>query len=141
MFSNDRNRMRQVFFAAWQKKQQNQELSALEQMLVQVMLEHPEYHPVLNDPDAFADRDWTPEQGQTNPFLHMAMHLGIHEQLAADMPTGIKLLYQQLLGKFNQPHDLEHKMMDCLGQALWQAQASGREPDMHEYLACLKKLL
>lgn len=133
--------MRQVFFAAWQKKQQNQELSALEQMLVQVMLEHPEYHPVLNDPDAFADRDWTPEQGQTNPFLHMAMHLGIHEQLAADMPTGIKLLYQQLLGKFNQPHDLEHKMMDCLGQALWQAQASGREPDMHEYLACLKKLL
>ena len=141
MFGNDRNQIRQYFFTVWQKRQRGEILHALELIIATVIEEHPEYHKLLNDPDAALDKEWTPEQGETNPFLHMGMHISIQEQLGADQPPGIKLLYQQLLHKFSQAHEVEHQMIECLGFVLWQAQATGKEPDLNEYLGCLKKLL
>ena len=140
MFGNDRNQIRQYFITVWQKRLKGETLQALEQIIATVIEEHPEYQPLLVDPDAI-DKDWTPEQGQTNPFLHMGMHISIQEQLGADQPAGIKMLYQQLLQKFGQAHEVEHQMIECLGYVLWQAQSTGNEPDLQEYSACLKKLL
>ncbi len=140
MFGNDRNQIRQYFITVWQKRLKGENLQALEQIIATVIEEHPEYQPLLVDPDAI-DKDWTPEQGQTNPFLHMGMHISIQEQLGADQPAGIKMLYQQLLQKFGQAHEVEHQMIECLGYVLWQAQSTGNEPDLQEYSACLKKLL
>lgn len=141
MFGNDRNQIRQYFFTVWQKRQRGETLQALEQIIATVMEEHPEYHALFNDPAATLDKDWTPEQGETNPFLHMGMHISIQEQLGADQPPGIKMLYQQLLHKFGQAHEVEHQMIECLGFVLWQAQTTGKEPDLNDYQACLKKLL
>ena len=141
MFGNDRNQIRQYFFTVWQKKQNSETLSALEQIIATVVEEHPEYHNLLNDPDSALDRDWTPEQGETNPFLHMGMHISIQEQLGAEQPPGIKMLYQQLLHKFGQAHEVEHQMIECLGFVMWQSQTTGREPDLNDYMTCLKKLL
>ena len=141
MFGNDRNQMRQYFFTVWTKKQQGEPLQALELIIATVIEEHPEYHELLKDPEDALDKDWTPEQGETNPFLHMGMHISIQEQLGADLPPGIKTLYQQLLGKFGQAHEVEHQMIECLGFILWQAQTTGKEPDMQQYQQCLKKLL
>ncbi|MGD2119376.1 MAG: DUF1841 family protein [Chromatiales bacterium] len=141
MFGNDRNQIRQVFFTAWNKRLQGDNLSALENIIVTVIDEHPEYHKLLQDADSALDRDWTPEQGETNPFLHMGMHISIQEQLGADLPAGIKLIYQQLLQKYGKAHEVEHQMIDCLGLVLWQAQTSGRQPDLQDYQQCLQKLL
>lgn len=141
MFGNDRTQLRQYFFTAWKKKINAQPLSALEEIIAHVIEIHPEYHHHLSDPDNSLDKEWSPEQGESNPFLHMAMHISIHEQLGADRPTGILNLYQQLLTKYQLDHEVEHKMIDCLGFVMWQSQATGKEPDLNQYQECIRKLL
>lgn len=141
MFSNDRNQMRQVFLQAWGKHNENQELEPLEQIIVSILNQHPEYQALLENEDKALDRDYLPESGETNPFLHMGMHIAIHEQLSTDRPMGIAALFQQLVMQAGDPHEVEHRVMDCLGEMLWRAQRDGRMPDEQAYLACLRNLL
>lgn len=137
MFSSDRSALRQFYSQTWQKAQQGQVLDALETQIAQVLQEHPEYHAWIND--KHLDSDFSVEMGQTNPFLHMGLHLGLREQIATDRPAGIRALYQQLLVHYD-PHNLEHQMMECLAESLWQAQRNQTLPDETAYLACLEQL-
>ena len=93
----------------------------------------------LEDSETLAQAEFTPEQGQTNPFLHMGMHIALREQAQSNRPAGIQQLYQKLVSGKGQ-HDAEHAMMDCLGQVLWRAQRDGSEPDQNSYLECLRKI-
>ena len=140
MFGNDRTEIRTLFFTAWEKHLKRQLLEPLESVIVNIIEKHPEYHELLKDKDSNIDRDYTPEMGQTNPFLHMAMHISIHEQLSTKRPTGIDTLYMSLLKKFNDAHEVEHQMMECLGRMLWEAQSKNQAPDENDYLNCLKRL-
>ncbi len=135
MFGNDRQQLRKAYADAWQKFQQQQPMTPLQQQIAEVIKEHPEYHPSLQQLQA----DYLPENGQTNPFLHMGMHLGLREQLSTNRPPGILECYQALCKKHQSSHDAEHEMMDCLAEAIWQAQKLGTAPDESAYLACLKK--
>ena len=141
MFGNDRNQIRQFYFDVWNKHQNGALLQGLETVVAQVIEEHPEYHKLLNDADANLNRDWTPEQGESNPFLHMGMHISIQEQLGSQRPPEIRSIYQQLLNKYANAHETEHQMIECLGFVMWQAQSTGKEPDLNQYLECLKKLI
>ena len=141
MFSNDRNQMRQVFLQSWKKHHENQPLEPLEELVVGILSQHPEYHSLLNDEDKALSRDYLPESGETNPFLHMGMHIAIHEQLSTDRPAGIAMVFQQLVMQAGDPHVAEHQVMDCLGEMLWRAQRDGRMPDEQAYLNSLHKLL
>ncbi len=138
MFGQDRASLRGFFLACWRKHGDGQPLAPLEKIVVDVTSQHPEYHALLSE-DAL-DRDWTPEQGATNPFLHMGMHITLAEQLGSDRPEGIRDVYREIVAKIGQPHDAEHKMMDCLGLVLWESQRQGRMPDEQAYLACLHKI-
>ena len=138
MFGQDRQQLRQMFFQSWQKQLENRPLEPLEAMIVDVILLHPEYHVMLSDPDAYVDKDYSPEMGQTNPFLHMAMHISIREQLSTNRPDGIQSLYEQLCQKYSSSHEAEHIIMDCLGKVLWEAQRSQQMPDDQDYLECLR---
>ena len=84
-------------------------------------------------------RDYTPEMGQTNPFLHMGMHIAIREQLGGDRPAGILAVHQRLCRRLDS-HAAEHLMMECLGETLWEAQRGGGEPDERVYLERLRRL-
>lgn len=140
MFGQDRTTLRHSFFQAWRKHSNGEALEPLEALIAQVIAMHPEYHALLDADEADQlDRDYLPELGQTNPFLHMAMHIAIHEQLASDRPVGIRSAYQQQLGIHGEAHAAEHRMMECLGEALWQAQRNGQPPDEAAYLACLQQ--
>jgi len=141
MFSNDRSQLRRMFFSSWSKHQSGELMEPLEQMVAQVIQQHPEYHVLLEDEQAQLDKDYTPEMGESNPFLHMSMHIAIAEQLSIDRPAGIKDLYQQLLGKYSDSHTVEHHIMECLGQMMWEAQRNQAMPDEQQYLECLRKLL
>ena len=141
MFSNDRNQLRKMFFHSWQKLQSGEAMEPLEQMVAQIIQQHPEYHALLDDEQAHLDKDYTPEMGETNPFLHMSMHIAIVEQLSIDRPAGIKDLYQQLVAKHTDSHSVEHYMMECLGQMMWEAQRNQAMPDDQQYMECLRKLL
>ncbi len=134
-----RDEVRQVYLTVWQKMQQQSLLEPMEAIIADVIKMHPEYHALLDKGEHAKERDFTPEDGQTNPFLHMGMHIAIREQASADRPSGIQAAYQKLL-KTNAPHDAEHSMIECLGQALWQAQRDNTMPDDNAYLACVKKI-
>lgn len=134
-----REEVRQVYLDVWRKMQQQQLLEPMEALIADVIEAHPEYHALLENSEEVRQQDFTPEQGQTNPFLHMGMHIALREQAGADRPAGIADLYRRLSASRGQ-HEAEHAMMECLGQNLWQAQRDGELPDESAYLECIKNL-
>ena len=140
MFGQDRTELRQMFFTAWKKHVDKQIMEPIEDVVAKIIELHPEYHALLENQDTL-DKDYTPEMGETNPFLHMAMHISIQEQLSTKRPTGIEKIHQSMLIKIKDPHETEHLMMECLGKMLWEAQSQNRAPDENDYLNCLKKYI
>ena len=96
MFNPSRDQARQFFFAAWKKFRERAALSDLEAIAIEHITRHPEYHAILDAPERYQEREWHPESGQTNPFLHLSMHLAISEQLSIDQPPGVKSRYENL---------------------------------------------
>jgi hypothetical protein len=139
MFDPDRNQLRKVFFDTWKLKRADTPLDAMQTIIANIIELHPEYHSLLENENTL-DKDYLPDQGETNPFLHMSMHIALHEQISTDRPAGIKTVYQKLSLKHGSAHNAEHAMMDCLGETLWQAQRDKTMPDEQAYLKCLQKL-
>ena len=100
---------------------------------------HPEYHVVLDEPERYLEQAYFPEMGETNPFLHMSLHLSVLEQIGIDQPTGITQAYQKLQQKYQDVHHAQHDLMDCLAETLWQAQRDGKSPDAEVYLNCMQQ--
>jgi len=140
MISDEREKLRQFYCDTWQKHlAQTESLSPLEQQITAVVKEHPEYHQLLENTEASIKADYMPEMGDSNPFLHMGMHLGLREQVSTDRPAGIAELYQSLV-TLKGVHDAEHEMIECLAEAIWQAQQNQTIPDEASYLECLGKI-
>jgi len=135
-----RDHIRQKFCDVWHNVRAQAPLDALETVIRDVLLEHPEYQGLVEDKARALGSEYTPEQGQTNPFLHMGMHISLQEQITTDRPKGIRAVYSTLMAQGTNGHEVEHKMMDCLGQALWAAQRNGSLPDEDNYLNCLQKI-
>ena len=138
MFSPSRDQVRAFFFETWRRYRAQEPLEGLQGMALQVILLHPEYHAVLEAPDRHRDRDYTPEMAQTNPFLHLSLHLALEEQLSIDQPAGIARRFGLLLAKFGERHDALHEALECLAEMVWRAQREGAAPDGEAYLDCLE---
>jgi hypothetical protein len=138
LYGQDRNQLRQVYLTAWQKYCAKQPLEPLEQLIAQVIAQHPEYHKQLQGHTL--EKDFDPAAGESNPYLHMGLHIAIQEQIKADRPPGINVLYQQLLHKYQDSHTTEHHMLEILAETLWQAQQNGTPPDEQYYLVRLQQL-
>ena len=134
-----RDEIRQVYLSVWQKLQTGKLLEPMEALIADIIQLHPEYHSFLQAGETAQQAEFIPEAGNSNPFLHMGMHIALREQTSIDRPPGIKRIHQKL-SKAKGLHDAEHAMIDCLGQALWQAQQNNGVPDESSYLECLKKL-
>lgn len=141
LFGNNREQLRRTYVGAWRKYRQGLPLQALEAQIADVIREHPEYHALFDEEDCALAREFPPELGQTNPFLHLGMHLGIREQVATRRPVGIERIHATLTRALGSPIEAEHQMMECLGEALWQAQRNGTTPDEAAYMACLRRLV
>ncbi len=136
----DRGQTREVFFRAWRAHREGRPLEGVEKLIVQVALRHPEYHPVLEQSETARERDYFPEAGESNPFLHLGMHIAIEEQLSIDQPPGIRGWYQKLLSRYPDEHVVQHHMMECLGEMLWQASRRKTVPQEALYFDCLRRL-
>ena len=134
-----RDEIRQVYLKVWQKMQNQSLLEPLEAIIADVIKLHPEYHSMLEEGETAKQKDFSPEDGQTNPFLHMGMHITLREQAGGDRPAGILDIYTKLVQQKG-IHETEHAMMECLGQTLWKAQRDDAMPDENAYLACLRQL-
>ena len=139
MLVQNRNEARSFFIDVWFKHQHAGALEPLEKVVESVIVQHPEYHSLLESPDALSS-DYPTELGTSNPFLHMSLHVSICEQLLSDRPPGVTGIYRHLLERRAEPHVVEHRMMDCLSGVLWSAQSEGRLPNEHTYLECLERI-
>lgn len=136
----ERSRLRNFYRRAWEKRQAGEPLEPLERVVADVIGQHPEYHELVLDPN-MEELEFSSEPGGTNPFMHMGMHIAIHEQLGADRPAGIRALYNGLQSGYPDRHELEHRLIECLARSLVQAKQSGRAPDEAAYLECARRLL
>jgi hypothetical protein len=135
-----RDQLRQMYIDAWRKRRERMPIEPLEAQIADIIELHPEYHAALEDPDRVLDRDYSPEGGQSNPFLHMSLHLAIREQIATDRPSGIRQAFTEIARRFGSEHDAEHQMIELLAQAMWEAQRSGLPPDERLYLEQIRRL-
>lgn len=139
MFNPSREQARRFFFDTWTKYRQGGVLSDLERIALGVIALHPEYHGLLEDAARNLDRDFAPEDGAMNPFLHLSLHLAVEEQLSIDQPPGLRAHYERIAASSGSAHDAKHALLECLGKTLWQAQRAGVPPDPAIYLGCVEK--
>jgi hypothetical protein len=139
MFNPSREQARRLFFDSWRKYTEKKPMAGLENVALDVVLLHPEYHAMLGEPERSAGRDYAPEAGSTNPFLHLSLHLAIEEQLSIDQPPGIRSEFERIAVACGDRHAALHAVLECLGETLWRAQRDGAPPDGAAYLECLKK--
>ncbi|HUW99037.1 MAG TPA: DUF1841 family protein [Acidiferrobacter sp.] len=135
MWSNDRAVMRQVFYTAWQRFQDHTPLDGVEAMIVEALLAHPEYQALFahSPPPDNAHTD-------TNPFLHLGLHIALAEQIATDRPPGVIAEWTRLCTLTGNPHRAHHLMMESLEETLFEAQQQNQMPDEAAYLARLREL-
>jgi len=139
MFNPSQEEVRRFFCAAHQKAKTNAPMEAIEVLAAEWIAEHPEYHADLADADAAVARVYDGQNGNSNPFLHLSMHLSISEQCSIDQPRGIRQSVELLTHKRNSLHEAHHAAMECLGRMLWESQSSGRNPDGEGYVACVQR--
>ncbi len=125
LFNPSRDQAREFFFALRAKSLAGEPLTPLETAALAIVMDHPEYHRHLDDPDRWRDRTWTPADGETNPFLHLSLHLALDEQVSIDQPAGIREAVRRLASRLDSEHEARHAAMECLVEALWSAQRSG----------------
>ncbi len=138
MFNPTRDEVRRFFCDTWRKAGAGEILTPLEAIARDWLLQHPEYEAELADADAAQAADYDIGQGQSNPFLHLAMHLSISEQVSIDQPPGIRDAYVRLAARSGE-HDAQHAIMECLGEMLWTAQRNGTPPDGQAYIDCVNR--
>ena len=139
MFDVNTTDVRQFFAAAW--KNRFAPLDANQERAVRIIQAHPEYHRYLDKIERWLDYTWQPEQGETNPFLHMSLHLSIQEQVAIDQPQGIAEIHQKLSQQLGDWALAENQMMDALVEMIWQAQRYGTGFDVNAYITQLRRLI
>ena len=136
MFAPSRDEVREMFFGAWRKYREGVPLAGIESLALEVILQHPEYHEMLEAPQRYREKDYLDE---ANPFLHMSLHLALEEQLSIDQPPGIRARWQALLARSADRHEALHHALECLAETVWRSQRDGAPPDAAAYLSCLER--
>ena len=139
MFNPSQDDVRRFFCETHRKQRANEILTPLEAIARDWVMQHPEYANDLNDVETALAADYSVENGQTNPFLHLSMHLSIAEQISIDQPPGIRAAATALTQRLQSEHDAHHRIMECLGEMIWQSQRNSMPPDGVAYIACVKK--
>jgi hypothetical protein len=138
--NQSRDELRRVYVEAWRKRRASLPVEPLEAQVADVIELHPEYHAALERGGEMLTRDFTPEGGQANPFLHMGLHLAVRDQVATDRPAGLRQAFASLAQRLGSAHEAEHRVIECLAQAMWEAQRCGRPPDEKAYLEAVLRL-
>jgi hypothetical protein len=139
MFAPSQHDVRRFFCEVHRKRLAGEPLAPIEAIAAGWIAEHPEYHAGLADPEAALAAVYTVEDGRTNPFLHLSMHLTISEQVSIDQPRGIRAAIERLAARHGDLHAAHHDAMECLGEMVWASQRSGRPPDGLAYLEAVRR--
>jgi len=139
MFEPSKEDVRRFFCTTWKKFQDREVLTPMESIAARWMAEHPEYHDDLRQSEEALNKDYSVASGRSNPFLHLSMHLSIEEQVSIDQPKGIRAAFELLSRQHDSSHQAMHEIMECLAEALWQAQRSQTPLDAPAYIKAVQK--
>ncbi len=139
MFNPSQQDVRRFFCETFRKFHAKEILTPLEAIASDWINQHSEYDEVLSDLDTALHANYSIDQGNSNPFLHLSMHLSIAEQIAVDQPRGVRQAFDVLSTKLNSQHEAHHEMMECLGTMIWNSQRNGLPPDGEAYIEALRK--
>jgi len=139
MFNPSQYDVRRFFCETFRKSKAREILTPLEAIAADWINQHPEYHEELNDAETALHATYSVDAGQSNPFLHLSMHLTIAEQISVDQPAGVRPSFQRLAKKYNSEHEAHHQIMECLGEMIWTSQRTGLPPDGAAYVEALRK--
>jgi len=139
MFNPSQHDVRRFFGETYRKLYAKEILTPLEDIAANWIQEHTEYHDDLKDLEQALAADYSVDRGQTNPFLHLAMHLSISEQISVNQPVGVRPAFERLTYKLQSAHEAHHQMMECLGEMIWNSQRSGLPPDGAAYIEALNQ--
>ena len=139
MFNPTQHDVRRFFCETYRKTLAREILTPLESIAADWIMQHPEYEADLRDVNAALDADYSVEQGKTNPFLHLSMHLSIAEQISINQPIGIAPAYTALAQRLQSEHEAHHVMMDCLGAMIWDSQRNGIPFDTEGYVEAIRQ--
>jgi len=139
VFNPGRDEVRRFFCEAWALRASAVSPTPLQSIAIDWIQRHPEYHALLEHPDAAVQADFSPLTGRENPFLHLSLHLSVVEQLQIDQPPGIRLAWQTLLQALGDEHAAAHQVMEALAHTLWEAQREGGPPSNERYLERLRR--
>lgn len=139
MFNPSQEDVRHFFCEVFRKQRDSEIFTPIEAIAAGWVAQHPEYASLLSDPDKALAAEYSAERGDSNPFLHLSMHLSIAEQVSIDQPQGVRSAFIALTQKLNSEHDAHHQIMESLGDMIWNAQRSGLPPDGAAYVTALRQ--
>ena len=93
---------------------------------------------LLEDPDGVY-KDFSPEDGQVNPFLHLSLHLAIEEQLSINQPPGLREAFEQCQARHGDRHAALHDVLEALGETIWRAQRDKAPLDALAYVEAVRR--
>lgn len=138
MFDPSREEVRRFFRDTLAKKRGGSPLTPIEAIAGDWIERHPEYFDVLAPLAVGTPDPSEPREGEANPFLHLAMHLSIQEQVSIDQPPGIRAAVESLTARLGSLHAAHHEVMECLGEMLWTAARHRTPPDGASYVRCVE---
>lgn len=139
MFAPSQEHVRRFFCETWAKSRSGQPLTPLESIAADWLSQHPEYDQDFSDVESALAAQFTVDEGRTNPFLHLSMHISIAEQVSIDQPRGIRQAVQLLAQRLGSLHEAHHEVMEALGEMVWASQRSGRPFDGDAYIERIRQ--
>lgn len=139
MFQPNQADVRRFFCTTLRKQRAGELLTPMEALAAAWVDEHPEYHAELADEAQALAAAYSVDEGRTNPFLHLSMHLSIAEQCGIDQPRGIRQAVELLAARRGSLHEAHHEVMESLGEMIWTSQRSGLPPDGLAYLESVRR--
>ena len=123
-----------------EKQRKEEPLTGLEQMVAQVMEEHPEFEPFWDQGERMA---YPQEIGESvvNPLVHTGLHVVVEKQIREDDPEEVRLLLGRLVEKGKSRHEALHVIAQVWGSHYFQSVRRGNPMEELSYIESLKILL
>ena len=138
----DRAQNRKLFHMLWERAQ-NDDFAGLDdeqrRIAEALKLHADEYHNVFEFSDVVPDREFDPQKGEVNPFLHISIHAAVQAQLEAKDPIEVLQFYNAMRKKKCSHHDALHLILTILAPLMFRTMKSLMPFDNNRYLSLLKK--
>ena len=127
--NQSRDELRRVYVEAWRKRREGLPVEPLEAQVADVIELHPEYHAALERGDEALDARLHARRRPIEPVpAHGTAPGGARpgrDRSARRPAPGVR----GPRAAAGSAHEAEHRIIECLAEAMWEAQRAGRPPD------------